>query len=121
MVRRDSRGPPLSPEHALSPWEHADVFPVIARIIDAQCVSSDAGYVTHDQLTSALLADAEGSALIVSARDKLDEERTAEWIAHNMVAWFSQRITVGDSDWAERFDREKSGGKWAYRPRASGV
>lgn len=100
-------------------WEHAHVFPVFARIIDAQSASSGAAYVTHDQITSAVLADAEGSALIESARDEPDEERTAEWIAHNMVAWFSQRITVGDSDWAERFDREKIDGKWAYRPRAS--
>ena len=76
-------------------------------------------YVTHDQITSSLLADAEGSTLISAARDELDEGRTAEWIAHNMVAWFSQRITVGESDWAGRFDRQKIDGKWAYRPKSS--
>ncbi len=49
------------------------------------------------------------------------EDRTADWIAHNMVAWFSQRITVGESDWAARFDREKRNGKWAYRSRVATI
>ena len=47
--------------------------------------------------------------------------QTAEWTAHNMVAWFSQRITVGESDWADQFERQKTDGKWAYRPKASGT
>lgn len=100
-------------------WGHADVFPVIARIIEAATVESGSGYVTHDQITLCLLADAEGSTLISAARGELDEDRTAEWIAHNMVAWFSQRITVGESDWTERFDCQKIDGKWAYRPTSS--
>jgi len=32
-----------------------------------------------------------------------------------MVAWFSQKITVGLSPWATLFDREKRDGVWAYR------
>jgi hypothetical protein len=100
-------------------WEHADVFPVIARIIETGSVESGSAYVTHDQITSSLMSDTEGSTLISAARDELDEDRTAEWIAHNMVAWFSQRITVGESDWAGRFDRQKIDGKWAYRPKSS--
>ena len=100
-------------------WEHADVFPVIARIIETASVEPGSAYVTHDQITSSLLADAEGSTLISAARGELDEDRTVEWIAHNMVAWFSQRITVGESYWGERFDRQKIDGKWAYRPKAS--
>ena len=82
-------------------------------------MESGGAYVTHDQITSSLLSGIEGSTLISAARDKLDEDRTAEWIAHKMVAWFSQRITVGESDWAGRFDRQKIDGKWAYRPKSS--
>ncbi len=100
-------------------WEHADVFPVIARIIETASAESGSAYVTHDQITSSLLADTEGSTLISAARVELDGDRTAEWIAHNMVAWFSQRITVGESDWADRFDRQKIDGKWAYRPKST--
>ncbi len=101
-------------------WEHADVFPVIARIIESASHARN-DFVTHDAISTALLTDTEGAALISAARNDLDEERTPEWIAHNMVAWFSQRITVGASDWSGRFDREKHDGKWAYRMRTGNV
>jgi len=101
-------------------WEHADVFPVVARIIAEACASTH-DFVTHDQIAVRLLDDAEGAAIIANARAQLDEPQTAEWTAHNMVAWFSQRITVGESDWADQFERQKTDGKWAYRPKASGT
>jgi len=37
-----------------------------------------------------------------------------------MVSWVSQRITVGESDWARAFERTKIDGLGAYRPRVSG-
>ena len=49
-------------------WEHADVFPIIARIIDTESVESGGAYVTHDQITSSLLTDTEGSTLSSAAR-----------------------------------------------------
>jgi len=54
-------------------WEHAEVFPVIARIIEAASAESGNAYFTHDQITSSLLADTEGSTLISAARVELDE------------------------------------------------
>ena len=39
-----------------------------------------------------------------------------EWLANNMVSWFSQRITVGESDWAQAFARTKIDGLWSYKP-----
>ncbi len=90
-----------------SAWEHADVLPVIQRIIETGSVESGSAYVTHDQITSSLLFDTEGSSLISAALDQLDEDRTTECIAHNTVVWFSQRITVGESDCAGRFDRHQ--------------
>jgi hypothetical protein len=41
---------------------------------------------------------------------------TPERIAINMVAWFSQRITVGNSPWAARFERTKIDYRCAYKP-----
>jgi hypothetical protein len=99
-------------------WQHADVFPVIARII-SEIHESKSDFVTHDEITHRLLKDAESAAIIEHARAQTKEPHTDEWLAHNMVAWFSQRITVGDSDWAGRLERIKIDGKWAYRPRSA--
>jgi hypothetical protein len=99
-------------------WEHADIFPVVARII-RQLSASTGDFVTHDEITVGLLTDPGSAGLIASARAQLEEAQTEKWIAHNMVAWFSQRITVGESDWAEGLDRKKIGGKWACRPKTS--
>ena len=98
-------------------WEHADVFPVIAKIID-DSYASKGDFVTHDEITASLTADPEGIAIIQRAQQELNEKSTADWIAHNMVAWFSQRISVGESDWHDRFDRIKVDNKWAYKPKA---
>ena len=101
-------------------WEHADIFPVVARII-TQWSAWTHDFVSHDEITAALLTDAEGAALIAAAKAQLEEPQTEEWIAHNMVAWFSQRITVGESDWTDQFERKKIDGKWAYRRKAAGA
>lgn len=42
-------------------------------------------------------------------------------IESNMVSWFSQRITIGESDWAEGFEGTKIDGLWAYKPIARSV
>lgn len=97
-------------------WEHADVFPVIGRIIDT-LYATKGDFVTHDEITAALAADAEGMSLINRAQPELQETLTPSWIAHNMVAWFSQRISVGESDWKDRLDRVKIDNKWAYKPK----
>jgi 5-methylcytosine-specific restriction protein A len=36
-----------------------------------------------------------------------------------MVAWFSQKITTGESPWAPFFDRQKQGEVWSYRPQTA--
>jgi hypothetical protein len=97
-------------------WEHADVFPVIARLIeDRFAVKGD--FVTHDEISASLVADSEGATIISQALES-GESHTPAWLAHNMVAWFSQRISVGESDWIGRFDRIKLDNKWAYKPKA---
>jgi hypothetical protein len=99
-------------------WEQEDVFPAIARVIDQLCAQHNE-FATHAEITAALLADAEGAALVQQAREATREDHAAEWIAHNMVAWFSQRISVAESDWTDQFDRVKIDNKWAYKTKRS--
>lgn len=98
-------------------FSHAEVFPLIARLI-VRAPADDVGFVDHDAIVSALLADAEGKSVISRATtaSSLPDHRS---VASNMVAWFSQQITVGRSRWAEFFDRERRGGAWAYRPKTA--
>jgi len=96
-------------------WKQSDVFPIIAQII-RDLYAKQSRYITHDEMTAGLLGDPAAARMIGDAQREQDEKRSLEWLAHNMVAWFSQRITVGQSDWDDVFDRKKIDGKWAYKP-----
>jgi hypothetical protein len=54
--------------------------------------------------------------IITRAQSQQGERWAAKSVATTMVAWFSQQITVGKSPWAQRFERIKVDGRWAYRP-----
>ena len=95
-------------------WSHDDVFPAVAHAIET-LNTQHPGYAEHAAIVTELLADPEAMARIEVASSAALTGHSPEWIAHNMVAWFSQRITVGDSEYARRFDRQKIKGKWAYR------
>lgn len=99
-------------------WKQHDVFPIIAQIIE-DLHAKEQRYITHDEITDALLQNQEAIAIIEDAQKQRDDERSTEWIAHNMVAWFSERITVGQSDWDGSLDRTKIDGKWAYKPKTA--
>ncbi|MDP6721715.1 MAG: hypothetical protein QGF59_23810, partial [Pirellulaceae bacterium] len=94
----------------------ADVFPIIAQII-RDSHAKECRYITHDEITAGLLADPAATVIIAEAQTESGETRSLEWLAHNMVAWFSQRITVGQTDWDKTFDRQEIKGKWAYKPK----
>ncbi len=95
-------------------WKQADVFPIISRlIIEAHTRSND--FVSAREIARRLLTNAEGRAAIDAARAG-GSGQTPEWLATNMVSWFSQRITIGQSDWLDRFERMKIRRAWAYRP-----
>ena len=96
-------------------WKHADVFPIIARIIEAAHRELHR-FVTAQEIAARLLQDTEARNLVEAARDQQEEKQSLEWLASNMVSWFSQRITVGDSEWARAFERTKIDGVWAYKP-----
>ncbi len=97
-------------------FSQKDTEPLIARLI-RQLAGDPPQYVPHDYLVAALLTDAAGRRLIARARELQGDDRRPEAIAANMVAWFSQRITVRTSPHARDFERRKIDGAWAYRPR----
>lgn len=95
-----------------------DVFPIIRRVIRT-LYQNKHDWVTHDEIVQGLLSDPAGQKEVRGAQRTRPGE-TEKQIAANMVAWFSQRITVDKlSELARSFDREKIRGKWAYRPKAS--
>lgn len=96
-------------------WKQADVFPVIARVIE-QASGEQRRFISSPEIAAKLLLDNEGRNLVESAREQQPEKQSLEWLASNMVSWFSQRITVGESDWARAFERTKIDGLWAYKP-----
>jgi hypothetical protein len=96
-------------------WSHDDLFPIIAQAID-DLYAQSRRLVGHDAIAAFLLKDSEASNHIAAACEASETERSRDWVAHNMVAWFGQRITVGESKWSNRFERQKINGKWAYKP-----
>ncbi len=96
-------------------WKHADVFPIIARVIE-QAYGEHQRFVTAQEIAARLLQDSEGRNLVEAAREQQQDQQSLEWLASNMVSWFSQRITVGESDWARAFERSRIDGLWAYKP-----
>ena len=97
-------------------FSQAEIFPVIARLI-MQSPGSEDGLVRHDAIVAAVLTDAEGSHIADLAAGSPEKRRA---VASNMVAWFSQQITIGRSPWCEVFYRTKIGRTYAYRAIASG-
>lgn len=95
-------------------WKQADVFPVIARVIE-QAYREHQRFITAQEIAARLLHDTEGQNLVEAAREQQQDKQSLEWLASNMVSWFSQRITVGESDWARAFERTKIDGLWAYK------
>ena len=99
-------------------WKHAEVFPIIARIIE-QAYREHQQFITAQDIAVQLLQDAEGRRLVEAAHEQQDEKQSLEWLASNMVSWFSQRITVGESEWVRAFQRTRIDGLWAYKPNAA--
>lgn len=75
-------------------WKQSDVFPIIAGIIE-QAYREHQRFITAQEIASRLLQDTEGRNLVEPAREQQQEKQSLEWLASNVVSWFSQRITVG--------------------------
>jgi hypothetical protein len=101
-------------------FKQAEAFPVIARVIVNRASNTNA-FVEHETILDSLVDDSEGAALIARAladRSSFADERA---VAASMVAWFSQQITVGASEYGEVFERERRDGRYAYRPKAAAM
>ena len=94
-------------------FDHDDVFPIIARLIDAQFAAKKR-FIEAPEIADAMLSDSEGARLVAEAQRR--SKLSANEIAGNMVAWFSQRISIGQSSWQNAYERTKVKRRWAYRP-----
>jgi len=65
---------------------------------------------------AALLQNGQARRIIEAAQEQLPKRLSLDRLAANMVAWFSQRITAGQSDLVREFERINVDRKWAYRP-----
>jgi hypothetical protein len=59
--------------------------------------------------------DTEARSLVEAAREQQEEKQSLEWLASDMVSWFSRRFTVGESEWARTFERTQIGSPCAYK------
>lgn len=96
-------------------WRQADVFPIIARLIEV-AYREHGKFVTAREIAGRLMEDPEGCNQVEVAREQQQGDQSIEWLASNMVSWFSQRISVGESEWAAAFERTRIDGHWAYKP-----
>lgn len=85
-------------------WEQADVFPVIAEVI-REMHGRSGQPVAADKIAEGLLNRVDGQSLVNAAHSLQVKQRTHEWLAGNMVAWFG--IRTGKSDWGPEFEYAK--------------
>ena len=82
-----------------------EVFPIIARLIK-QINEDTKKFAGHGQIVDLLLTDGEAISLLETAR-MLTRFTEIREIASNMVAWWSQQITVGFNPFKDDFERRK--------------
>jgi len=78
----------------------------------------DPEFATHEEIIERLKSDRAGKAEIEAARQRCPD-KTADWLAANMVAWWSQTITEGKNPWGRYFERKEIKRKYAYKPKST--
>ena len=96
-------------------WKHSEVFPIIARIIEQEHREHQR-YITAHEIAAKLFSDPEARTIIQHAQSQQAEKQPLDWLANNMVSWFSQRMSVSKSRWQQAFQRTKIDGRYAYIP-----
>lgn len=115
-VRRKKREQPRdTPPKPEASFTHEQIFPLIANAIRRKYLQLE-DYVEHDEIVDELLIDPDARALIDAAREVQGDAPSLNAVASNMIAWFSQRITVHKSPYEMEFRRKKVSRAWAYRP-----
>ena len=97
-------------------FSQAEVFPIIASIIERHSKSSNE-YMEHEIIVAAELERPELRPHLDQSVAEDREHKPISWWAANMLAWFSKTITDGGSEWGRRFERQKIHRCWAYRVR----
>lgn len=95
-------------------FKQVDVFPAVERVVREK-YREHAIFITHGELVKAVAGEPEIQAVIRRLSSSRRNLRASS-IVSNIVAWFSQQITVGRSQYAPYFSRKRIGGVWAYRP-----
>jgi predicted HNH restriction endonuclease len=103
-----------------SEWVQDVAFPIIGRAIERSSRNPEKA-VSRKEIIQLLLRDDYSRRLIETAYRRIDRKKSIEQYAGNMVDWFSQRWTVGDSKWLSLFSKfkraeRKIDGCWAYIP-----
>jgi hypothetical protein len=91
-------------------FSHADVFPIIAEIIENHSGPSG-NYVTHDKIVEVMLEHPKARLFL----DSCPNDKPRQWWALDMVAFFSKVYTEGRSAWNSHFQRTEIDNKYAYR------
>ena len=103
-------------------FSREEMIPMVEDWINAISRELDQDeFVSHRAIVETLLIiphDEPEYKLIKRVSDSVG--KAPRWVANNMVQWFSQWITVGNSDSGDRFERIEVGRVWAYRPRRRG-
>ena len=94
-----------------------DLFPLVAQAIDTACQRTE-GFASHEKIVEALLAQPEARQRLEDRASRDPKNKPVTWFADNIVAFFSQRYTVGRLGAYEgSFERRKEKSGWAYRRR----
>ncbi len=104
-----------TPAKPAASFTHERIFPLIANAIRRKYLQLE-DYVEHDDIVDELLVDPDARSMILAAREAQGSTATIQAVASNMIAWFSQRITIHKSPYEVKFRRKKIRRAWAYRP-----
>ena len=100
-------------------FKQAEVFPAVARVVRDK-YRQNARFIRHSELVKALAREPEIQT-VISRLSTSRRDLRAHGIVSNILAWFSQQITIGRSEYAAWFSRKRVGGAWAYRPVTAGL
>jgi len=94
-----------------STWQHDEIFPLVAKVILMKHNPRNPRYIEAGEITEELMKQPRILKLVI------DSGLPVRFAVGNMVAWFSQSITVRRNPYAPQFSRVKVRGLWAYQPK----
>ena len=95
-----------------------EMYGFIAEIIEEHS-RTNADYILHDSVTEALTNHKSAGPLLKQRSERELGEKSIVWFASDYLVFYSKEWTEGRPRYADRFERKKIQGKWAYRVRHS--